>query len=453
MSSRVLIDHFRCTQNVANFGLTGELSGDAGFFRFGKDAICYGQSASGFRSTHPTEPLYDVIRDVKVSGSTIKLPFDPAQVIDNLRLERYASSAIHNESKRNVMKVVRGAYYALRPLMPVGIRRHVQKLYLRAWHRKPFPRWPVDRSVEEILEKLLMISMKAQGIDEVPFIWFWPEGAPGCVLITHDVETPSGRDFCSHLMDLDDEFGVKASFQIVPEKRYTVSEKFLRNFHERGFEVGIQDLNHDGYLYSDKDEFFRRAKLINQYGKEYGARGFRAALLFRNPSWSSALDFSYEMSVPNVAHLDPQQGGCCTVFPYFIGNLLELPVTTTQDYSLFHILQRHCLTLWNTQVRLILEKHGLISFVIHPDYIIKEKNQRTYRDLLGYLSRLRTEEKVWITLPREVDRWWRARSQMTLVSEVGKWSIDGPDKERARIAYARIENDRLAYRLENRAGS
>ena len=32
------------------------------------------------------------------------------------------------------------------------------------------------------------------------------------------------------------------------------------------------------------------------------------------------LDFSFDMSIPNVAHLDPQRGGCCTIMPYFIGN-------------------------------------------------------------------------------------------------------------------------------------
>jgi len=451
MLNRALIDRYKCAESVATFGLAGELSKDTGFFRFGQETICYGQSVSGFRSIHPAESLYDAAQDVKVDGSTIKLPFDPAKVIDNLRLERYATHAIPNGSRRIVKKVVRGAYYAVRPLMPVSVRKHFQKLYLRGWHRKFFPRWPVDRSVEEILERLLVISMKAQGINEIPFIWFWPEGAPGCVLMTHDVETTAGRDFCSQLMDINDSFGVKASFQIVPEKRYSVPAEFLANISERGFEVAVQDLNHDGHLYSDRDEFLRRAKRINQYGKEFGAHGFRAAVLYRNLDWLPALDFSYEMSVPNVAHLDPQQGGCCTVFPYFIGDILELPVTTTQDYPLFYILRQNCLTLWKTQVRLILEKYGLVSFIVHPDYIIEEKNQQTYKDLLGYLSQLRRDEKVWIALPLEIDSWWRARSQMKLVSENGRWRIEGPQKERARVAYARLENDRLVYHKEEKS--
>lgn len=139
------------------------------------------------------------------------------------------------------------------------------------------------------------------------------------------------------------------------------------------------------------------------------------------------------------------------MFPYFIGDILELPVTTTQDYPLFYILRQNCLTLWKTQVRLILEKYGLVSFIVHPDYIIEEKNQQTYKDLLGYLSQLRREENVWTALPREIDSWWRARAQMRLVSEDGKWRIEGPQKERARVAYARLENDRLVYHKEGKS--
>jgi hypothetical protein len=28
------------------------------------------------------------------------------------------------------------------------------------------------------------------------------------------------------------------------------------------------------------------------------------------------LCFAYDMSIPNVAHLDPQRGGCCTIMPF-----------------------------------------------------------------------------------------------------------------------------------------
>ena len=109
------------------------------------------------------------------------------------------------------------------------------------------------------------------------------------------------------------------------------------------------------------------------------AKGFRAGVLYRKQLWYDALDFEYDMSVPNVAHLDPQRGGCCTVMPYFLGNLLELPVTTTQDYTLFNILNDYSTNLWERQIELIMEKHGLMSFVVHPDYIMGSRECRTYQ--------------------------------------------------------------------------
>jgi peptidoglycan/xylan/chitin deacetylase (PgdA/CDA1 family) len=450
MLNRALLERYRCAENLADFSLRGELSPDAGYFRFGASTVCYGQSAAGTRSHEVTPGLYDTGNDVSASNSHVGLPFDPNTVIDNLRLERYAVDHNLNGTQPFPRKALRFAYYSLRPFFTVPVRRRIQRVYLRGWDNRPFPHWPVDSSVEEILEHCLAAGMKAKGLTEIPFIWFWPEGKAGCALMTHDVETTQGRNFCSTLMDINDKYGMKASFQVVPEKRYGVSESYLSSIRDRGFEIGVQDLNHDGHLYSTRDEFLRRAELIRKYRKQYRATGFRAAILYRNLDWLPELDFSYDMSVPNVAHLDPQSGGCCTVFPYFIGKTLELPVTITQDYSLFHILGEYTLDLWKKQTSLILGKHGLMNFIVHPDYIADEKPLQTYRNLLTYLSQLRAEQNVWIPLPHEVDEWWRARGQMQLADEGGTLRVTGEGSERARIAYARLENGKLTYSFESK---
>jgi hypothetical protein len=253
-------------------------------------------------------------------------------------------------------------------------------------------------------------------------------------------------------MDLDDSYAVKASFQIVPEKRYRFSEDLLDKIRARGFEIVVQDLNHDGHLFSSREQFLARAKQINEYAQQYRAAGFRSAILYRNQDWYDALQFSYDMSVPNAAHLEPQRGGCCTVMPYFVNHILELPVTTTQDYSLFHIIGDYSIEVWKSQIDLITEKHGLVSFIIHPDYIIERRARKTYRELLAYLSQLRSEKRIWIALPREVNDWWRERSQMKLVEEKGRWRIEGSGKERASVAYARLQGDRIIYSHEEQQG-
>ena len=196
--------------------------------------------------------------------------------------------------------------------------------------------------------------------------------------MTHDVETNKGLDFCTKLMDIDDSFDIKASFQIIPEERYTSSSKLLDKIRRRGFEICVHDLNHDGHLFKNRELFLERAAKINQYGEEMGAEGFRSAALYRNQHWYSVLKFSYDMSVPNVAHLDPQRGGCCTVMPYFLNGILEIPVTTVQDYSLFNVLHDYSISLWRQQTSIILRKHGLMSFIVHPDYIRNFREQQVY---------------------------------------------------------------------------
>jgi hypothetical protein len=209
----------------------------------------------------------------------------------------------------------------------------------------------------------------------------------------------------------------------------------------------VHDLNHDGNLYRDHEEFLRRAKKINEYVLKYKARGFRSGAMYRNLDWYDAFDFSYDMSAPNVAHLEPQHGGCCTVMPYYVGKILEIPLTTSQDYSLFHILNDYSIDLWKEQIDLIRAGNGLISFIAHPDYLIERRARATYEKLLVYLAELAEREKMWMALAGDVDRWWRARSQMTLVQHGNSWEIVGPEKERARLAYACLDGDKLRYEV------
>lgn len=339
-------------------------------------------------------------------------------------------------------------YYLLRPLLPVCFRRYLQSAYFRGRQSTIFPRWPLDVSVENLLERILLLILKATAADAIPFIWFWPNGAGSAAIITHDVETTAGRNFCPVLMDIDESFGIRSSFQIVPEERYVVSPYFLDEIRDRGHEINIQDLNHDGRLFRDQRTFETRVKLINLYGRAFHARGFRSAVLYHNFDWYRKLDFEYDMSIPNTGRLEPQGGGCCTVFPYFVGNVLELPVTTTQDYSLFHILRDYTLTIWRAQVDGATAKHGLLNFIAHPDYLQERKAQETYRDLLALLCQNRLENGMWITTPNEVNTWWRQRNQLILASRGGTWRIEGTGKERARIGYARADGDNIVYTVE-----
>ena len=452
MIARQLIDYYRCPEDMLRMSLAGDLSADEGFFRVGPN-ICYGRSSSGVRAPRPSGRLHDVLPAVVAEGSLLRVPFDPSEIADNLRRERYTGGPYGAQARRSWQR----PYYVLRRFMPDALRRALQRTYLRDWRTHSFPHWPVDSTVDQIFEQLVLCSLRGSGRTRLPFVWFWPEGAPSCVIVTHDVETSAGQDRCSWLMDLDDSYGIKSAFQIVPEERYPVSSAFLEGIRDRGFEINVHDLNHDGRLFIERDEFVRRAQRINQYVRDFGARGFRSGALYRKPDWYDALEIDYDMSIPNAGHLEIQRGGCCTVMPYFIGDIVELPLTTTQDYSLTHILRDFSNEVWKSQMESIMGRHGLVSFIVHPDYLDVDRAREVYRMLLDHVSSLREAGQCWLALPGEVERWWRQRSRMTLVPEGDRWRIEGEGSERARVAYAVLDGDSLTYSIDlatpNREGT
>jgi hypothetical protein len=447
--SNPVVDYFRCPA-LPPFVVRGNLSDSKGFFRFGDDAVCYGHVVGTTSpSVHPR--IFDASEHVKYEEGIVSLPFDIRQIVDNLRYERYVNgSAGHRWVEKPWVK---NTYYRLRPMMAVSLRKHLQKFYLQGWDNISFPGWPVDRSVDILLEKLVVIAMNDMRIDRLPFIWFWPDRYDACAILTHDVETSVGRDFSDRLMDIDDEFGVKASFQIVPEKRYGVPESFLESIRQRGFEINVQGLDHDGDLFACRREFLERAKRINQYAKQWGALGFRSPILYRNSEWFADLDFEYDMSVPNTARMEAQRGGCCTAMPYTLpSGMTELPVTMAEDYTLLHILNDYSATLWKQQMKSVLTGHGLMNFIIHPDYLIADYARTVYKTLLEDITRLRNNNNVWVTLPKEVSRWWRDRSEMKLVRDGRSWRVEGVGSSRARVAWAHLEGDRLFYEIESAPG-
>ncbi|HTP70112.1 MAG TPA: hypothetical protein VMJ35_14475 [Dongiaceae bacterium] len=447
LCAAALRDYFRISLAATNLWETSGPNDSTGFFHFGPDLVCYGSCSSGTSPEFASAGRYDALRLTQRNGSGTHVPFDFPAVIQNLRSERYLPHLQNGKKSITRNRFVRKAYYGIRELLPVRVRRHFQKSYFKDWRNVPFPHWPVDFTADLLHQEFLKLVMQANKISRIPFIWFWPEGANSCAIVTHDVETGTGRDYSSVLMDMDAKYGFRASFQVIPEKRYDVPQSYWDEIRARGFEFNVHDLNHDGYLFQSRLEFDRRAQLINSYVEKYEARGFRAGAMYRNQDWLSAFKFSYDMSVPNVAHLEPQRGGCCTVMPYFIGNIVELPLTTAQDYSVFNILEQFNIDLWKQQISLILGHNGLISLLSHPDYLIDSKPRAIYEELLAHLRKICDDHNVWHCLPRELDNWWRARSQMNIVEQNGAWHIEGPEKHRARLAFASLDSDRLVYSL------
>jgi hypothetical protein len=439
------VDYFRCATDVATLNTSARLSSANGYFAF-QGSYGFGRVSGATASTEVTGGLADLSHAVDQTANGPMLPFDLAEVVTNLREERYraqGTSLLRRLASTSSEKL----YYLLRPMMQVGLRKHLQRLRLRGWQRIPFPRWPVDSTVDDLMRHTMGVLLRTSGADRLPFIWFWPDGAPSCTMLTHDVEGKAGLEFCGQLMDLDDSFGIKASYQLIPEGAEGAWQ-YAPEIRRRGCEANLHDLNHDGRLYRDRAQFLERARRINDYARAFGCGGFRSGAMYREQSWFAAFDFEYDMSVPNVSHLEPQRGGCCTVMPYFVGDVLELPLTTAQDYSLFFILGDYSTTLWREQIARIRAAHGLVSVITHPDYLTGARERAVYEQLLAHLAALRDDGLTWMALPGQINRWWRDRRQMFLTQVGSAWRVEGPGSERAAVAYASLDGERVVYSFD-----
>ena len=448
-----LVEYFRCPEHVAVLGRGSQLPVESGYFRFGA-ATCYGRQSAGGLSTRPTESLVDVAGSVLVANGKVLLPFDLAEAVDNLRHEQYPE-ALRAIAHVSSFSPSHAAYYFVRPILPVRVRKYLQRLHWRGWEDIRFPQWPVDTNVELLMKQAVALVLERGVVEEFPFIWFWPDGAPAAVMMTHDVEGQAGAEFCGELMDLDGRFGIRSSFQVIPDGprvSRVLTKRLVDDIKTRGFEVNVHDLTHDGHLFRNRERFLRHATAINARGREFGSRGFRSGAMYRRQEWLGALDVAYDMSVPNVAHLEPQAGGCCTVMPFFMGHVLELPLTASQDYTVFQILGDYSTRLWQEQIGRILAQNGLISFIAHPDYLIEPRALDIYRELLGILAELRDGRGAWSAPPSEIDQWWRNRRRMRLVRHGTSWRVEGPESERARVAYARLRDGQVVYELAQTGG-
>ena len=440
----IVEEHYRLPDNLFEFQVRGRLSTAPEWFRV--DGIrCFGRRWKPETKEANERAESDVAQEVQFDGHCFSLPFDLSEIVAMLWRERYDRGQTPG---RFTTDAIRAAYYFFRPLLPVAARKYAQRRALHGWEQRSFPAWPVDQTADQLIELPLKAALSSGKVDSIPFIWFWPAGKRGCVVMTHDVETRQGLEDCPALMDIDSSYEIRSSFQLIPGGRYHVTQTQIDNLRDRGFEVNVHDWNHDGKLFGNRSLFLERAAKINACAAEWEAKGFRAGALYRNPEWLKELHVAYDMSSPNVAHLDPQRGGCCTLFPWFAGEVLEIPLTMTQDYSLFHILGDYSLTLWKRQLELIVAAHGMASIIVHPDYIRDVRARRVYHELLAYLRTLRHQHDLWMALPGTVNDWWRQRRQMQLVRVGQRWEIVGNGSELASIAYARLKDGKLVYTVE-----
>lgn len=304
----------------------------------------------------------------------------------------------------DIPKIVTGIYYHLKPVIPRSLQIWMRRKIILRKRSACSNVWP-------ILEKA----------GRPPEGWSgWPDHKQFALVLTHDVDTSRGQEQCRRLMGIEEKLGFRSAFNFVPE-RYQVSAELRRQLLDRGFEVGVHGLNHDGKLYASRKTFQERAVKINRYLKEWGAVGFRSPAMHHNLDWIRDLNIEYDCSTFDTDPFEPQPDGVGTIFPFWYEDnssprgFVEMPYTLAQDFTLFVLMKDDNPKIWQRKLDWIVEKGGMALLNTHPDYMnfngdklgIEKYPVEYYQQILEYVKS-KFHDQYWHALPREMALFWKS---------------------------------------------
>jgi hypothetical protein len=349
----------------------------------------------------------------------VALPFDPNEAITSFWSESYQDERV---SAGGLLKAtLRTAYYRARPLLPRRAQIALRRGFSHVQARSDFPRWPVETSLHDLYD-WLFAELRGIAGAAIPTIAPWPEGRRWALVLTHDVETAAGAANVGLLRGLEEERGFRSSWNFVPH-RYEVADELLRDLDEDGFEIGVHGLKHDGRDLESLSTLEQRLPEIRRYAERWRATGFRSPATHRRWEWMPLLGFDYDTSYPDTDPYEPQAGGCCTWLPFFNDDLVELPITLPQDYTLFTILRVEDERPWLEKATFLRDRGGMALMITHPDYMLGQRYLDVYARLLDELG---DDETLWRALPRDVSAWWRRRAASSVRRDGTGWVVEGP---------------------------
>jgi peptidoglycan/xylan/chitin deacetylase (PgdA/CDA1 family) len=335
-------------------------------------------------------------------------------------------------------------YYAVKPGIPRSAQLWMRRAYARRQARVEFPRWPIEPILVERHHDEMRARLRSDGAARVPLVNFWPDGRRFASILTHDVEGPSGVRNVRKVLDIEQRHGFVSSWNFVAEW-YPIEKGLFEHIRSRGGEIGLHAIKHDCKLFESRATFEAELPAIHRYLREWQAVGFRAPATHRNADWMQELGCLYDSSFPDTDPFEPQPGGCCSILPYFLDDLVELPITLVQDHTLFEILRTGDIEPWTRKSDWIVRNHGLINLITHPDYLDTPARLRMYEEFLEYLA---SQRDGWHALPRDVATWWRTRSLLRCEELEGEVRVVGDGAERASVAWAREDDGEVVFDVE-----
>ncbi len=294
-------------------------------------------------------------------------------------------------------------YNVVRPIVPISLRKKIQEKVNARVHLK-----------ENFIFKEFVDIVSAKQNKHTQS-GLYRDSASSAIVLTHDVEEEEGLKFVPKLLELENKYNVRSSWNIVPYK-YPIDQGIIKAIQESGHEVGIHGYNHDGKLYYSEKIFNERVPYINRALKEYHAVGFRSPMVHRNLEWLQRLDIKYDASCFDYDPYQPFPGGTGSIWPFIAGKFVELPYTMPQDHTLFYVLKEKGINIWKKKAEWIVKNHGMVLVLTHPDYLKERSHFLMYEELLKYLSSL---ENCWRCLPREMADWWSKKEIASFALRAG----------------------------------
>ena len=361
---------------------------------------------------------------------SIFLPFDPGEAMSWLWSEQYTE--LDDVRLRNRLRqLVVTVYYTIRPLLPRKVQLMLRRGHAARLSYPDFPSWPEEHALHDLYDWLLERLEQIAG-EPVPYLRPWPHGHASAFVLTHDVETSTGRDAIEALRAPERARGLRSVWNLVPE-RYAVADELLDGLRSEGCEIGVHGLRHDGRDLASRRMLRKRLPAMRAWADHWGAVGFRSPATQRSWELMPLLGFDYDSSYTDSAPHEPRPGGCCTYLPYFIDDLVELPITLPQDHTLFEVLGMTDGSVWRSKVDALRSRGGLVLMIAHPDYVHCPGMLRAWSDLLDQLS---ADPEAWHALPREVAAWWRRRAQSVPELADEEWVVRGPAAGEAVVAWS-----------------
>jgi len=351
---------------------------------------------------------------------------------EDLLYERYKGPATRSRKL--------DAYYAVKPLLPRRAQLALRRAYAPRQARARFPAWPFEPALVEHRDAQLLDRLRASGEPRMAFVNYWPERKRFAAVLTHDVEGPAGVANVMRVIELEQRYGFVSCWNFVAEW-YPIPDGLFDEIRGTGCEIGLHGILHDGKLFSNRATFDANLPKIADYVRRWDVAGFRSPATGRNAEWMHELPVEYDSSFPDSDPFEPQAGGCCSIMPFFFGDVVELPITLTQDHTIFQILREPGIDLWRRKSEWLMQRHGLVNVIVHPDYVVERRFLDRYEAFLAFLAE---RDDGWHALPRDVARWWRQREGLSIR---GDGSIAGETSYGASVAFVTERDGRVVVEL------